>query len=378
MSSVERRTNRDGSESWRVKFLHDKRRMTRTFEDEVSAARWRSTLDLLGVEKALDVLSKPAPVGEQRTVAAQVRHHIEHLTGVEDGTRRKYESIARRRFTGEYERIMLADFTRDHVSRWVNTQTGSPKTIKNAHSLLSAALASAVRDHLIAANVAKGVTLPRLDSGDDEDVYLTKDEVWLLLSLVGEHWRPFIAFLAQTGCRFSEASALDVGSVDVEHGQARIHRAWKYTAGHPPKLGPPKTRRSRRTIYYPPAIGAMLATVMAGKRSDEFVFTNTRGAPVRNGVFHEGVWQPVMPEFERLTGKRPRVHDTRHAYASWAISAGVPLTVIQRQLGHESITTTSDRYGHLIRSDMDALINAVAVGMPAIPTGPRVVRQIEG
>jgi integrase len=47
--------------------------------------------------------------------------------------------------------------------------------------------------------------------------------------------------------------------------------------------------------------------------------------------------------------KKPRVHDLRHTNASWLIQAGVPLTVVQRHLGHESIQTTSDRYGHLDR-----------------------------
>ena len=35
--------------------------------------------------------------------------------------------------------------------------------------------------------------------------------------------------------------------------------------------------------------------------------------------------------------KRPRPHDLRHTNAGWLIQAGVPLTVIQRHLGHESI-----------------------------------------
>ncbi|MEV6585453.1 tyrosine-type recombinase/integrase [Kocuria rhizophila] len=41
------------------------------------------------------------------------------------------------------------------------------------------------------------------------------------------------------------------------------------------------------------------------------------------------------------------MHDLRHTHASWLIAAGVPLTVIRRLLGHESIKATSDTYGHL-------------------------------
>lgn len=65
-------------------------------------------------------------------------------------------------------------------------------------------------------------------------------------------------------------------------------------------------------------------------------------------------------------GKRPRIHDLRHTFASWAIRASVPLPVLQRQLGHESIQTTVDRYGHLAASDFDSLatLTDAALGSP--------------
>lgn len=42
--------------------------------------------------------------------------------------------------------------------------------------------------------------------------------------------------------------------------------------------------------------------------------------------------------------KRPRIHDLRHSHASWLIAVKVPLPVIQRRMGHESITTTVDTH----------------------------------
>jgi integrase len=46
------------------------------------------------------------------------------------------------------------------------------------------------------------------------------------------------------------------------------------------------------------------------------------------------------------------VHDLRHTHAAWLIAEGRPLPSIQARLGHESITTTIDRYGHLM-PDLD-------------------------
>ncbi len=64
--------------------------------------------------------------------------------------------------------------------------------------------------------------------------------------------------------------------------------------------------------------------------------------------------------------KRPRPHDLRHSNATWLIHAGVALPVIQRHLGHESIQTTVDRYGHLDRKT--SRVVADVVGRALKPT----------
>lgn len=66
-----------------------------------------------------------------------------------------------------------------------------------------------------------------------------------------------------------------------------------------------------------------------------------------------------------LDGKAPTPHDLRHSHASQLIAAGVPLTAIQRRLGHKSITTTSDLYGHLLPRVDEALIAAVDLALAA-------------
>jgi integrase len=43
-----------------------------------------------------------------------------------------------------------------------------------------------------------------------------------------------------------------------------------------------------------------------------------------------------------------RFHDLRHTYTSLLIAQGENVKFIQSQLGHASIQTTMDRYGHII------------------------------
>ena len=41
-----------------------------------------------------------------------------------------------------------------------------------------------------------------------------------------------------------------------------------------------------------------------------------------------------------------RYHDLGHSYATWLVSDGVPVNVVQRVLGHEQASTTLNRYTH--------------------------------
>jgi integrase len=50
---------------------------------------------------------------------------------------------------------------------------------------------------------------------------------------------------------------------------------------------------------------------------------------------------------------RFRAHDLRHTAASLMIQAGYPPKMLQEIMGHASITTTLDLYGHLYPGEMD-------------------------
>jgi integrase len=76
------------------------------------------------------------------------------------------------------------------------------------------------------------------------------------------------------------------------------------------------------------------------------------------------------PDAPRLT-KRPRVHDLRHTHASWMIAAGTDLFVLQRRLGHESITTTTETYAHLLPDQQRAAADAAGRALSGLLTTPR-------
>ena len=187
-----------------------------------------------------------------------------------------------------------------------------------------------------------------------------------------------LAVAAGTGLRFGEISALWVGDVDLDRGTVRVNKAWKRNgeddatetpgwlsrqlrAKHMMRdhhLGHPKTPRSRRTITIAPTVAALLEKRIEGRPADDFVFTSRTGLPLHNGDFYTHVWRKLMTAMA-AEGLAPfRFHDLRHTHVAWLIAGGAPLPHIQARLGHESITTTIDTYGHLLPAG-DELISRI-------------------
>ena len=46
-----------------------------------------------------------------------------------------------------------------------------------------------------------------------------------------------------------------------------------------------------------------------------------------------------------------KVHDARHCFTSWNLSAGVSLFGVSRQMGHSSIKVTAELYGKYIPTE---------------------------
>lgn len=379
MASIEHRRNTRSGDSWRVKYRLDGRQRVVTFDTQARAEAWRDLVNTYGPERALallDIDAGGARPGKVRSVREQVLAHVEQLTGITSGTRATYTRMADYAF-GRLAGMPLPTVTAADTAAWLNDMTAeglSGKTQRNRHGLLYGAFDSAVRDGLIADNPCRRQRIATTHRDDSEKVFLTPEEFAAIASHLSGQGRALVVFLVGTGVRFGEATALRVGDVDVAAGVARVQRAWKHTGKAARELGTTKTRRSRRTVRFGTAVADEIRPLLEGRRPSDLLFTNRNGRQVGHASFWSHVWAPAVRRAAgdelgrrrvggRLVectvvegpGPRPRIHDLRHTFASWAIQAGVPLPVIQRQLGHESIKTTVDVYGHLSVSDFDAV-----------------------
>jgi integrase len=113
-------------------------------------------------------------------------------------------------------------------------------------------------------------------------------------------------------------------------------------------FGKTKSKKSRRRIDLPGTIVAELRAHQKKNRklqkTTDLVFATTRGTALHGSNFE---CRHFFPALERAKLRRIRFHDLRHTCASIRLLAGEHPSVIQALLGHSSIRTTLDTYGHL-------------------------------
>ena len=84
------------------------------------------------------------------------------------------------------------------------------------------------------------------------------------------------------------------------------------------------------------------------------MFPNKSGKVLNQNVFRRGGFYLLLAKAEL---PKIRIHDIRHTYASLLLQAGAPLHYVKEQLGHSTIATTVDLYGHCQPSANREILN---------------------
>ncbi|MDD5092834.1 MAG: site-specific integrase [Dehalococcoidia bacterium] len=251
----------------------------------------------------------------------------------------------------------------------------SPKTIRNHHHIIHAALQKALTTHLIQVNPADAVELP--EKQHYEFPTWDENEVNKFLEAIKNSPYYTIFYLALfTGARRSEVLALRWQDTNLTLGQIQINRSLHRLKGGKLVFRPTKTKRSRRTIALSPSTIITLRNHKEAQRlewnmadrnptEETLVFCHFDGTPlVPDTVTH--AWQRVLKQ-AGVDLKRIRMHDARHSHASLLLKQGVHPKIVQERLGHSSISMTLDTYSHV----MPGLQEAAAKGFDGILQEPK-------
>lgn len=170
-----------------------------------------------------------------------------------------------------------------------------------------------------------------------------------------EHLRDrfLFALLLDTGIRIGEALGLRHEDVDVAGRQISIN---------------PRTNANRarvksgryRTIPTSAELMRLYVDYLSaeyGALDCDYVFVNLWGKPHGRPLSYPAVYD-LVGRLRRRTGIEFGPHHFRHTYATWLLRKNAGMESVKELLGHASITTTIDTYGHLTVEDARAALEA--------------------
>lgn len=312
----------------------------RTWDRKVDAERWlRAELASRDRGRWVDPNLGRVTFGEWWEEWAKSRVNLEPTTVARD------ESIGNRLVLSHFADARLSEIQAADVRAWVAalSATGYGSwTVRKAYQLLSGVLNAAVDDSIIGRNPAARVKLPPVR--DQEMRFLTVEQVAELADAIDERYRALVLTAAYSGLRWAELAGLRVRRLALLRKQLTVAETLAEARGRV-YFKNPKTAASRRTVTLPGFICDELAGHLARYPSEDLVFTSTEGTPLRRTNFRRRTWLPAVAA---TVGQPMRFHDLRHTHAALLIAQGEHPKVIQDRLGHASIRTTLDTYGHLV------------------------------
>jgi integrase len=207
MAHIEKRE----SGRWRARYrAPDGRERSKTFARKVDAQRFLAAVE---TDKSRGEWIDPR-LGRTRVDDFASRWITAVAPTLKPKTVATYESLLRSRVQPAFGDWPMASIRPSDVQAWVGEMLEeglSPSRIRQAHVVLSLVLQAAVRDGVIARNVASGVRLPKL--ARDEAPYFDPATVDRIVAAMPEPYDWLVRILGTLGPRWGEAAALRRSSV---------------------------------------------------------------------------------------------------------------------------------------------------------------------
>ena len=232
----------------------------------------------------------------------------------------------------------------------------SAKTVLEHHRLISAVLNQALKEGLVAVNVASRATLPKVEH--KEPNYFQPEQLAAIREALEQEplkWKTLVHMLLITGARRGEVLGLKWQYVDFERNRVYICNSVLYRADRGVYEDTPKTERSKRFISLPAETMELLRVYKSWQDGERlrtegyyldrgFVFAQDDGAPM-----HPDSVTTWLDRFSKRHGL-PHInpHAFRHTMASMLYYNGIDSVSISHRLGHSQVSTTANIYAHVM------------------------------
>ena len=307
-------------------------------------------------KEALKVRSR-VTVGENPAADKQVKRSILAYAELADRYMKHVRSYQRDPQSAEralrnhimprWQKHRLSDIHQSDVAAWLSekSKTLAPATVERMRVVFQHTMKMAKVWGLAGADVNPVAGIPRPILNNQVDRRLTSEEAQRLKEAVAKsrnkQLKYIVGLLILSGARVSELLHAQWKDIDLEA------RSWRIP-----------TAKSGKARYIPLSSAAIdLLNQVPRFSGCPYVVPNPNTLRPFVGIFR--TWdvarkQAGVPDL--------RVHDLRHAAASFMLNAGVDIFTVGKVLGHSSVKTTT-RYAHVANSTLLAAVDAGATGL---------------
>ena len=263
----------------------------------------------------------------------------------------------------------------------------SDRTVRHYFDCLSYMLEKAVQWEYLTRNPMKKVDRPKVRKkplrvlDDDQAVQLLR----CLAVEESMSFRCAVLLALLCGLRLGEVGALSLQDINWSECSIDISRALHYTPASGSFVGDPKTEASRREIFLPPGMMALLeetrlyhedARRQLGDRwrGSGRIVCAWDGSPLNKDT--PSKWWRKFADKHGFEGVR--FHDLRHSHATILFASNLDAVAVATRLGHASADTTLRIYAHAVRrrdlesaAAMQQLIDRAGVSLAQLPADPQ-------
>ena len=288
-----------------------------------------------------------------------------YLPHVAETTRRSYEEKTKNHINPMLGHFPINKLTTDKIQGAMNELIGvlSPKSIRNTYNILNAALKKAVQQHLIPYNPCAGVVLNKIPKYEPQ--VFDAAEIHQALSLADDHRAIYtiIVLGGLLGLRRGELTGLRWEDIDFKNSTITIKNN-RVNGRKGVTEKDPKSESGKRTL----SLGTDVMDALSQIKGWYDEYSQNPFWHGKGYVLFKDDGSPYAPDsvtqlwtrfVERHNLKKLRLHDLRHTNATLLIAGGVDAKTVQHRLGHADISTTLNRYVHVLpgmdRSAADTL-----------------------
>ena len=319
-------------------------------------------------------------VPSDTTVDAWFSFWIENIVGdLAPNTLRNYRERYKQNIQPIIGKMLLSDVKPMHCKKVLLSMDAdyAGSTIRQTYITMGTMFKAAKMNDLIAKHPMDGVRFTKPVRATDDIKFLTRDEqrVFLETAKRSRNYNQY-ALILETGLRTGEMIGLTWDAIDWENHTLTVNKTMEFRhKQHEWRAGPPKTKKSYRTIPLTDTAYQILRDLYLGceyrKEAPELdkvltyidcrtakqaklhmrdlVFINYRtGMPAKNSSYDTHLYKLC----DKAGIEHFCMHALRHTYATRAIESRMQPKVLQKLLGHASIKTTMDRYVHVTDDSM--------------------------